>query len=147
MMNNRFVQNPTEECIKEIGGSFCLQDAVIVLDTIDVEQIMACSENTVILYGKATGANRCADAIEDAVFHCCTVAKDYNLFTAGKVLLHFDCPKNAPMLMSEIESINTFMEMFGSDTMWKWGFAEKADLKAMKVMLIASNLKEKYQNN
>ena len=74
MMNNRFIQNPTEECIKEVGGLFCLQDAVIVLDTIEVEHIMAGSENTVILYGKATGANRCADAIEDAVLHCCAVA-------------------------------------------------------------------------
>ena len=51
MMNNRFIQNPTKECIKEIGDSFCLQDAVIVLDIIDVEQIMAGSENAVILYG------------------------------------------------------------------------------------------------
>ena len=147
MMNNRFIQNPTEECIKEVGASFCLQDAVIVLDTIDVEQIVAGSENAVILYGKAIGANRCAYAIEDAVLHCCSVAKEYDLFTADKVLLHFESPKSAPMLMSETESINTFMEMFGSDTSWKWGFAEKADLKEMRVMLIASNLKEKYQNN
>ena len=142
-MKNRFIQNPTEECIKEIGGEFSLQDAIIALDANDVEQIMAGSDNSVILYGKATGTNRCADAIEDAVLHCCSVAENYDLFTADKVLVQFDCPKSVPMLMSETESISTFMEMFGDNTMWKWGFAEKADQTHMKVTLIAANLKKK----
>ena len=142
-MKHRFILNPTEEDIKEIGEAFCLRDAVVALDASDVQEVLENAENAIVLYGKASGANRCADAIEDAVLHCCAVAKDYDLFTSDNLLLQIDCPKSAPMLMREFEAIETFTEMFHQNITSKFGFAEKENLTEMRVMLLAANLKKK----
>ena len=160
-MKNRFLEKPTEDNIKEIGECFYLRNAVIALDWIghdregeclslrdtvldcnDVKEIMADTTNTIVLTGKATGNNRLADAIEDAVLHTCSVADGYDLFSADKVLLYIVGPKSNPMLMSETESVSTFMEMFPHATMWRWGLAEKNDISDMRVMIVASNLKK-----
>ena len=142
-MRNRFFEKPTEDDIKEIGEYFCLRDVVIAVDTNDLMEIMANAENTIVLTGKATGRNRCADAIEDAVLHTCSVAEGYDLFSAEKVLLYIVCPKSNPMLMSENEAISTFMEMFPNTTEWRWGLAEKDDVNDMKIVIIASNLQKR----
>ncbi len=141
-MRNRFFEKPTEDDIKEIGAYFCLRDVVIAVDTNDLMEIMANAENTIVLTGKATGSNRCADAIEDSVLHTCSVADGYDLFSAEKVLLYIVCPKSTPMLMSENEAISTFMEMFPNTTEWRWGLAEKDDVNDMKIVIIASNLQK-----
>lgn len=86
-MKNRFIEYPNENNIKEIGKYFCLHDAVIAIDSSDVKEIMDGAENTIVLSGKATGSNRCGDAIEDAVLHTCSVVCDFNLFTANKFII------------------------------------------------------------
>lgn len=143
-MRNHFVLKPTDDFIMEIGKTFNLRDAVIALDANDVKTVMRDAENSIILHGKATGNNRCADAIEDAVLHTCSVAKDYDLFTANKLLLQFLYPKDSPMLMSESEAIHTFIEMFPSELEYKWGLAENDDTDSVRVIIIASNLKRRY---
>ena len=142
-MKNQFLEKPTEDNIKETGECFCLRDAVVSLDANDVKEIMADAENAIVLTGKATGSNRLADAIEDAVLHTCSVASEYDLFTANKVLLYIVSPKRQPMLMSENEALCTFMEMFPHTTEWRWGLAEKDGIDEMKVLIIASNLQKK----
>ena len=142
-MKNQFFENPTEDDIKEIGACFCLRDVVIAVDSNDVMEIMENAENTIVLTGKATGSNRLADAIEDAVLHTCSVAEGYDLFSADKVLLYIISPKSSPMLMGEYEAINTFMEMFPNATEWRWGLAEKDGIDEMKITMIVSNLQKK----
>ena len=142
-MKNQFLEKPTEDNIKEIGERFCLRDAVVSLDANDVKEIMADAENAIILTGKATGSNRLADAIEAAILHTCSVASEYDLFTANKVLLYIVSPKRQPMLMSENTALCTFMEMFPHATEWRWGLAEKDGIDEMKVLIIASNLQKK----
>lgn len=142
-MRNQFFEKPTEDNIKETGELFCLRDAVIALDGNDVKDVMADADNAIVLTGRATGSNRLADAIEDAVLHTCSVAEGYDLFTADKVLLYMVCPKSQPMLMSENEATSTFVEMFPHATEWRWGFAESDDINEMRIVVIASNLHRK----
>ena len=104
---------------------------------------MAGADNAIVLTGRATGSNRLADAIEDAVLHTCSVAEGYDLFTADKVLLYMVCPKSQPMLMSENETTSTFVEMFPHATEWRWGLAETDDINEMRIVIVASNLHRK----
>lgn len=142
-MRNRFFEHPNESNIKETGSSFCLSDAIIALDTSDVDEIMGGAENAIVLSGKASGSNRCGDAIEDAVLHTCEVARGYDLFSASKLLLFILCPKGSPMMMRELEPIHHFIQMFHPNILCKWGMAEKDQLHDMKIMIIASNLQKK----
>lgn len=142
-MKNRFFEHPNESNIKETGEHFCLHDAVIAIDNSDVRELMDGAENAIVLSGKATGINRCGDAIEDAVLHTCSIASDYDLFSANKVIIFIICPKDNPMLMSENEAINTFIQMFHQNISCKWGLAEKSNIHEMRIMIIASNLQKK----
>lgn len=142
-MKNRFFEHPNENNIIETGELFSLYDAVIAIDTSDVNEIMAGAENAIVLAGQATGRNRCGDAIEDAVLHTCNIARDYNLFSANKIIIFVICPKDNPMLMSEAEAINTFLQMFHPNVSYKWGFSEKENIHKMNIIIIASNLQKK----
>lgn len=142
-MKNQFFENPNDEDIKEIGDIFYLRDAIIPIDTSDIKEVLEGADNAIVLYGQATGRNRCADAIEDAVLHTCFVAKGYDFFSASSVVIYISSPKQEPMLMSENEAINTFVQMFSPATQWRWGFEESGGTIDMKVTIIASNLKKK----
>lgn len=140
-MKNRFFEKPDENFIMEMRGFFCLHDAVVAIDSTDVKECLEGASNVIILSGNASGYNRCADAIEDAVLHANKC--DHDLFSADSVILYVVCPKSEPMLMSENEAINAFMQLFRPGTQWKWGLAEKSDIDEMSILLIASNLKSK----
>ena len=142
-MKNLFFENPNDEDIKEIGDIFYLRDAIIPIDTSDIKEVLEGADNAIVLHGKATGRNRCADAIEDAVLHTCFVAKGYDLFSASNVVIYFSSPKQEPMLMSENEAINTFVQLFTPETQLRWGLEESYGTAEMKVIIIASNLKKK----
>lgn len=142
-MKNRFFEHPNESNIKETGVHFCLHDAVIAIDNSDVRELMDGAENAIFLSGKATGSNRCGDAIEDAVLHTCSIASGYDLFSANKVTIFIICPKDNPMLMSESEAINTFIQMFHQNFSGKWGLAERSNIHEMRIIIIASNLQKK----
>lgn len=142
-MKNLFFENPNDADIKEIGNKFYLRDAIIAIDTSDIKEILEGAENAIVLHGKATGHNRCADAIEDAVLHTCTAANDYNLFSASDVVIYICSPKVEPMLMSENEAINTFIQMFSPVIRLRWGLEESDETTEMRVTIIASNLKKK----
>ena len=142
-MKNLFFENPNDEDIKEIGEIFYLLDAIIPIDTSDIKEVLEGADNAIVLHGKATGRNRCADAIEDAVLHTCAIAKDYDLFSASSVVIFIRSPKQEPMLMSENEAINTFVQLFSPATQWRWGLEDSDDTIDMKVTIIASHLKKK----
>ena len=142
-MKNLFFENPNDEDIKEIGDIFYLRDAIIPIDTSDIKEVLEGADNAIVLHGKATGRNRCADAIEDAVLHTCAIAKGYDLFSASSVVIYITSPKQEPMLMSENEAINTFVQLFSPATQWRWGLEDSDDTIDMKVTIIASNLKKK----
>ncbi|MCF2658723.1 hypothetical protein JQM83_05935, partial [Parabacteroides distasonis] len=120
---------------------FYLRDAIIPIDTSDIKEVLEGADNAIVLHGKATGRNRCADAIEDAVLHTCFVAKGYDFFSASNVVIYFSSPKQEPMLMSENEAINTFVQLFTPVTQLRWGLEESYGTAEMKVIIIASNLK------
>ena len=140
-MKNLFFENPNDEDIKEIGEIFYLLDAIIPIHTSDIKEVLEGADNAIVLHGKATGRNRCADAIEDAVLHTCFVAKGYDFFSASNVVIYFSSPKQEPMLMSENEAINTFVQLFTPVTQLRWGLEESYGTAEMKVIIIASNLK------
>ena len=142
-MKNLFFENPDDANIKEIGEIFYLRDAIIPIDTSDIKEVLEGADNAIVLHGKATGRNRCADAIEDAVLHTCFVAKGYDLFSASNVVIYFSSPKQEPMLMSENEAMNTFVQSFTPVTQLRWGLEESYGTAEMKVIIIASNLKKK----
>ena len=142
-MKNLFFENPNDEDIKEIGEIFYLLDAIIPIDTSDIKEVLEGADNAIVLHGKATGRNRCADAIEDAVLHTCAIAKGYDLFSASSVVIYISSPKQEPMLMSENEAINTFVQLFSPATQWRWGLEDSEGTIDMKVTIIASNLKKK----
>ena len=142
-MQNLSFEHPNDEDIKEIGDIFYLRDAIIPIDTSDIKEVLEGADNAIVLHGKATGRNRCADAIEDAVLHICFVAKGYDLFSASSVVIYITSPKQEPMLMSENEAINTFVQLFSPATQWRWGLEDSDDTIDMKVTIIASNLKKK----
>ena len=142
-MKNLYFENPNDEDIKEIGDIFYLRDAIIPIDTSDIKEVLEGADNAIVLHGKATGRNRCADAIEDAVLHTCAIAKDYDLFSASSVVIFIRSPKQEPMLMSENEAINTFVQMFTTATQWRWGLEESNGTAEMRVTIIATNIKKK----
>ena len=142
-MKNLFFENPNDADIKEIGEIFYLHDAIIPIDSSDIKEVLEGADNAIVLHGKATGHNRCADAIEDAVLHTCAIAKDYDLFSANSVVIYIRSPKQEPMLMSENEAINTFVQMFTPATQWRWGLEESNGTAEMRVTIIASNIKKK----
>lgn len=142
-IKNRFIISPDEGVINDIGKYFSSRDAIVIIDSSDVEEIVSGAENTIVLVGKATGCNRCADAIEDAVLHTCSIAEDYNLFSATKMILYIYCPKDASLLVSEHRAIIPFVQMFHQDIQFKWGLAEKTDINEMMVVIVASNLQKK----
>ena len=142
-MKNLFFENPNDEDIKEIGDLFYLRDAIIPIDTSDIKEVLEGADNAIVLHGKATGRNRCADAIEDAVLHTCAIAKGYDLFSASSVVIYISSPKQEPMLMSENEAINTFVQLFTPATQWRWGLEESNGTAEMRVTIIASNIKKK----
>lgn len=142
-MKNLFFENPNDADIKEIGEIFYLHDAIIPIDSSDIKEVLEGADNAIVLHGKATGHNRCADAIEDAVLHTCAIAKDYDLFSASSVVIYIRSPKQEPMLMSENEAINTFVQMFTPATQWRWGLEESNGTAEMRVTIIASNIKKK----
>ena len=142
-MKNLFFENPNDADIKEIGEIFYLHDAIIPIDSSDIKEVLEGADNVIVLHGKATGRNRCADAIEDAVLHTCAVAKGYDFFSASNVVIYFSSPKQEPMLMSENEAINTFVQMFTPATQWRWGLEESNGTAEMRVTIIASNIKKK----
>ena len=92
-MKNLFFENSNDEDIKEIGDIFYLRDAIIPIDASDIKEMLEGADNAIVLHGKATGHNRCADAIEDAVLHTCAVAKDHELFFFFFVVIYISSPK------------------------------------------------------
>lgn len=62
-MKNLFFENPDDANIKEIGEIFYLRDAIIPIDASDIKEMLEGADNAIVLHGKATGHNRCADAI------------------------------------------------------------------------------------
>lgn len=91
-MKNLFFENPNDADIKEIGEIFYLHDAIIPIDSSDIKEVLEGADNAIVLHGKATGHNRCADAIEDAVLHTCAIAKDYDLFLLAALLFTLEAP-------------------------------------------------------
>ena len=84
-MKSLFFDPPNDANIKEIGEIFYLRDAIIPIDTSDIKDVLEGAANAIVLHGKATGYNRCADAIEDAVLHICTIAS-ISLISVGASL-------------------------------------------------------------
>jgi len=94
--------------------------------------------------GIGMGSNRISNAIEDAIMHTCSVASDYNLFSAEKVILKLIYPQNNPLMIVETDSITQFAEMFPSSTSFIWGISENnSENSEVQALIIASNVQKK----
>ena len=88
------------------------------------------------------GSRRLSNALEDAVIRCCEIAKAYNLFSADKLLLHIECKSEKPLLVEEIENVNTFMAMFEKAVRHTIDMVVDNDVKddTVIVRILATNL-------
>lgn len=105
---------PSEEDIKEVANELGIFRNVhlTACDFYDVNFILNGTTNYILVEGMGNGSRRLSNALEDAVIRCCEIAKAYNLFSADKLLLHIECKSEKPLLVEEIENVNTFMDMF-----------------------------------
>lgn len=55
--------------------------------------------------GKETETNRIGNVIEAAVLHTCNVAGGYAPFTAEKIIIELEYPKNEPLMVAAIDGI------------------------------------------
>ena len=86
-MKNQFIINPSEDVMFDAEKIYGVKHGIIQVGVEDLKAVIDKAENVILLEGKANGRHRTANAIEDAVLHTCSVAREYDLFTADKVLL------------------------------------------------------------
>jgi cell division GTPase FtsZ len=143
-MRNRFYTHPTDDIIVEVEHMFNVCNGIVNVGVEDLHQVISGSENTIILVGIGMGSNRISNAIEDAIMHTCSVASDYNLFSAEKVILKLIYPQNNPLMIVETDSITQFAEMFPSSTSFIWGISENnSENSEVQALIIASNVQKK----
>lgn len=143
-MRNRFYTHPTDDIIVEVEHMFNVCNGIVNVGVEDLHQVISGSENTIILVGIGMGSNRISNAIEDAIMHTCSVASDYNLFSAEKVILKLIYPQNNPLMIVETDSITQFAEMFPSSTSFIWGISENnSENSEVQALIIESNVQKK----
>ena len=144
-MKNQFILNPTNDVVLDAEQYFSLENGFINIGVEDLKKAIVGAENVIMLEGRAKGSSRVADAIEDAVLHTCSVANDYNLFSADKVLVQISANKDHPLLMSEISDLSRFAERFAPNTSFTRGISYcSCNYDTVIVRIIASNIAHKH---
>lgn len=85
---------------------------IVKCDVNDIMFIMKEANNIVMTKSVGSGQGRFRNAINDAVLRCQVIAKDYNPFSAEKVLLVIGYNSRRPLSMEEFIEISTFTDMF-----------------------------------
>lgn len=141
---NRFYENPKDDIVVEVDEMFNVCNGVIGVGIEEVQAVISGADNVIVLTGKANGANRLADSIEDAVLHLCQTAPGFDLFSATKVILKIRYPNSTPLMMAEMADISQFADMFKPSCEFIWGISEmEARKDYINVQIIATNLKKK----
>ena len=141
MMRNSFYTHPSDDIIVDVEHMYNIHDGIISVGFEDLHQVISGSTNTIILVGTGTGSNRVSNAIEDAIMHTCTVASDYNLFSADKVVIKLIYSNVYPLMLGEIDGITQFADMFENKTSFVWGISEeKEQASDITAQIVASNL-------
>lgn len=81
------------------------------VSTEDIQALVSGAENVIALVGKGRGDHRVSNAINDVILHSRNIAKEYNIFTANKVIVKLLYHKSNPIKMCEttcILNLNTF---------------------------------------
>ena len=144
-MKNQFILNPTNDVVLDAEQYFSLKNGFINIGVEDLKKVITGAGNVIMLEGRAKGRSRVADAIEDAVSHTCSIAKDYDLFSADKVLVQISANKDHPLLMSELSDMPQFAEMFAPNTPFVWGISESGgNGDTVTARIIASNIAHKH---
>lgn len=142
-MRNRFYTHPSDDIIVDVDQMYNIHDGIVSVGVEEVHMVVSGAENVIVLTGKGTGSNRISNAIEDAVLHTCKVATGYNLFSADKAIIKLIYPQNNPLMLSEIENIIQFAEMFTGIASFIWGISEReSESSDVIAQIIASNLKD-----
>lgn len=139
-MNNLFLECPNGIVTEELNEFLCAQDWIVQISLSDVNGIIAEATNAIVLSGKGSGINRCADAIREAERNSHNIAGEHDLFSADKAMLVICYPSDKSMLTSELQPVDTFARRFHSKTKWIYGLAEKDGISELEVTIIASNL-------
>ena len=144
-MKSRFILNPKDDVVLDAEQYFSIEHGFINIGVEDLHKVITGAGNVIMLEGQAKGSSRVADAIEDAVLHTSSVANDYDLFSADKVLVQISVNKDHPLLMSELSDMPQFAEMFAPNTPFVWGISESGgNGDTVTARIIASNIAHKH---
>lgn len=116
-MQNRFIDKPpTSKDIQTMAKRFVSihNSKIIKCDVNDIMFIMKEANNIVMSKGIGSGQDRFRNAIKDAVVRCQVIAKDYNPFSAEKILLFIGYNNRRPLSMEEFIEISTLTDMFNN---------------------------------
>lgn len=119
---------------------------LINLDFNDVKTVLKDGGVAIMSTGYGEGEGRVKQAIEDALNS--PLLNDNDVFNAKKILLSINFAKQSNggeaqneggLMMEEMNEVNDFMELFGSDFEIKWGIALDPELgKKVKVTILAT---------
>ena len=144
-MKNQFILNPTNDVVLNAEQYFSIENGFINMGVEDLKKVFTGADNVIMLEGRAKGSSRVADAFEEAVLHTCSIAKDYDLFSADKVLVQISANKDHPLLMSEISDLSRFSERFAPNTPFIRGISYcSCNDDTVTVRIIASNIAHKH---
>lgn len=110
----------------------------INLDFADVKTILKDGGVAIISTGIASGNNRIAKAIENALHS--PLVNNNNAFDAKKILFNISSSESSPLIMEEMTEINNFMAKFKSkDIEVIWGIAIEESLgENVKITILAT---------
>ena len=119
----------------------------IALDFVDIKTILRDGGITHVGRGVASGTNRVSMALNSA-FNSPTLVNNITISKAKKLLLHFVCSSNAPLMSNEMNELDNFMTNFNKDIEVIWGTATDESLNEnIKITVLASGFEIKDVEN
>jgi cell division protein FtsZ len=112
-------------------------EGYINTDFADVYNIMKDGKLAIMNTGYASGENRIAKAIDNALLS--PLLNTGNVFGASKVLMHLYCSHANSIQMSEIQQVNDFIQRVGNDIQVSWGITYDDMLEdRVKITMVAT---------
>lgn len=142
-MKSQFFILPDEETVIKESADIFKGCPLISFDMADIRLIAKDASNIFLLEGYANSSCSISDAIDDAIAKASAVARNFDLFSANKILVQLSFSKNKPIHISSLSELFRLVDMFQPDTCVKWGllFDKSINDDTVIARLIAANIK------